>query len=61
MVGKGIYQKLEFFSDILKIFQFRDFMSNFQEMAEIWQISAVWKLLKYEHIINNFEACDQEI
>ena len=45
---KGIYQKLEFFSDIFKIFQFRDFMSNFQEMAEIWQISAVWKLLNYE-------------
>ena len=45
----------------LKKYRFRDFMNNFHEMAEIWQFSAVWKLLKYEHIIYNFETCDQEI
>ena len=44
--------------------QFRDFMSNFREMAPQWLqngCSKNLKLLKYEHIIYHFKARGLEI
>ena len=36
ITGKGIYPRVQFILDIDKIFCFRDYMSNFRQMAPQW-------------------------
>ena len=60
IIGKKIYRRFRFISDIDKIFCFRNFMNNFHEMTPQW-LQKKFRLLKYEHNIYHFKAHAMEI
>ena len=47
IIGKGIYQRLRFISDIEKIFWLRDFVRNFREMFRNGSKMAVRKISNF--------------
>ena len=60
IVTKRIYRRLRFYLNIWRIVRFRDFMSNFHEVAE-FRLSEKFKLLECERVINHIKAADLEI
>ena len=60
IVTKGIYRRLRFYLNIWRIVRFRDFMSNFHEVAES-RLSEKFKLLECERVINHIKAAVSNI